>query len=187
VRVLAATHRPLRADVEAHRFREDLYHRLTQEILRIPPLRTRPEDIDAFIGYWCSSSGPGHGIHVKSEVLYGLHKYNWPGNMRELQSVMRRAAMRSIDGTIGMVELGAALDDHSDTHSTESTPTMPAPNKQYSQCGHGPKINNNTDESRNLLLALEENRWHISRTASAIGVSRSTLYRRMKGLGLMSH
>jgi DNA-binding NtrC family response regulator len=95
-RIIAATNRDLGAEVEAGRFREDLYYRLNVIALTAPPLRGRREDVpllvDHFLGVYCKKNGRAR-LTVPQEVLGRLTDYNWPGNVRELENVVERAAV----------------------------------------------------------------------------------------------
>lgn len=101
-RVIAATHRDLRHEIEAGRFREDLYYRLAQVRLLIPPLRERPEDIPALQQTLLASLTDGHGnsVVVEGDALDFLRTQPWPGNVRELRNVLARAAALAHDGLI---------------------------------------------------------------------------------------
>ena len=95
-RIIAATNRDLGAEVEAGRFREDLYYRLNVIALTAPPLRSRREDVpllvDHFLGVYCKKNGRPR-LTVPREVLARLMDYGWPGNVRELENVVERAAV----------------------------------------------------------------------------------------------
>jgi two-component system response regulator HydG len=95
-RIIAATNRDLAAEVEAGRFREDLYYRLNVIALTAPPLRSRREDVpllvDHFLGVYCKKNGRTR-LTVPREVLARLMDYSWPGNVRELENVVERAAV----------------------------------------------------------------------------------------------
>jgi DNA-binding NtrC family response regulator len=95
-RIIAATNRDLAAEVEAGRFREDLYYRLNVIALTAPPLRSRREDVpllvDHFLGVYCKKNGRSR-LTVPREVLARLMDYSWPGNVRELENVVERAAV----------------------------------------------------------------------------------------------
>jgi len=95
-RIIAATNRDLGAEVEAGRFREDLFYRLNVIALTAPPLRSRREDVpllvDHFLGVYCKKNGRAR-LTVPREVLARLIDYGWPGNVRELENVVERAAV----------------------------------------------------------------------------------------------
>ena len=89
VRVIAATNRDLRAEVDAGRFREDLYYRLAVVKLRVPPLRERPEDIDALVTHFASQVGL---TEIEPRALQRFRSQPWPGNVRELRNAVQALA-----------------------------------------------------------------------------------------------
>ena len=103
VRVVAATNRDLRADVEAGRFREDLFYRLHVVPITMPPLRERKEDIPLLAELFLARGAAQHGQtspHLSSEALEILMEHEWPGNVRELANVVQGAALLSADGVL---------------------------------------------------------------------------------------
>ena len=92
VRVVAATHRDLRHEIDAGHFREDLFFRLGQIRLRLPPLRDRPEDMSVLCKKLLEDIAPGRDLVVESDALEHLKSQSWPGNARELRNVLTRAA-----------------------------------------------------------------------------------------------
>ena len=98
VRVVAATHRDLRNEIEAGRFREDLYFRIAQVRVQLPPLRDRPEDVPAIAGVLLEQIGGGRKLHP--DALAHLASHPWPGNVREVRNVLSRAAALAADATI---------------------------------------------------------------------------------------
>jgi len=100
-RLIAATHRDLRAEIEAHRFREDLYFRLAEARVFLPPLRARPTDIPLLARHFLQElSTPERPLAIADEALRSLAQRKWPGNVRELRNVIARAAALCQDGTI---------------------------------------------------------------------------------------
>jgi two-component system response regulator HydG len=97
VRILGASNRPLRDEVAAGRFREDLFYRLSQITLRVPPLRDRPEDLPLLVQEILGRLQVDEGIRtfeVSARFLGKLSQHAWPGNVRELEAVLREAAIR---------------------------------------------------------------------------------------------
>ncbi len=108
VRIIAATHRDLQADVKAGRFREDLYYRLHILPVRLPPLRERREDIRLLADHFIrrmSSQMRKPGVTLSDEGIRILECYDWPGNVRELENVLERALVLSDDDRIGSENL----------------------------------------------------------------------------------
>jgi two-component system NtrC family response regulator len=112
VRVVAATNKDLKEEVEAGRFREDLYYRLNVVHLNIPPLRQRPEDIPPlaahFLRKYAAENIRGE-VRLSPEALKLLVRYGWPGNVRELENVMERAVILCSDNLITMNDLPGEL------------------------------------------------------------------------------
>jgi DNA-binding NtrC family response regulator len=111
-RIVAATNKDLVAEVEAGRFREDLYYRLNVIAITAPPLRARREDIpllvDHFLGVYCKKNGRAR-LQVPPEVLQKLSDYPWPGNVRELENVIERAAVLCRSEALGLSDLPDAV------------------------------------------------------------------------------
>jgi DNA-binding NtrC family response regulator len=107
VRVIAATHRDLRLEIEADRFREDLYFRLAQVRVVLPPLRARPEDIPALARHFLAqAAGPGETPHsIDEAALMELVRRPFPGNVRELRNILVRAAALSEDSCIRLNDI----------------------------------------------------------------------------------
>jgi DNA-binding NtrC family response regulator len=107
VRVIAASNRDLYAEVDAERFREDLYWRLNVVPIVIPPLRMRREDIPALVAHFLnyySDKNDKNVVHIQAEAIEALQDYHWPGNVRELQNYVERAVAMA-DGDELTVEL----------------------------------------------------------------------------------
>jgi anaerobic nitric oxide reductase transcription regulator len=101
VRVVAATNRDLEAEVEAGRYRADLFHRLNVYPLRVPPLRERVEDIPLLAGFFCDLTRTRLGlgpIRLEPEAIAALRAYPWPGNVRELENVLSRVTLKAAAG-----------------------------------------------------------------------------------------
>lgn len=179
VRVIVATNRDLKREVEEGRFRADLYYRLNVFPIVIPPLRHRREDIPSLTLYMLSRCVQRVGKHIDAvapSTQQALNSYDWPGNVRELQNVIERAVILStgrelrISGVLGDIEL---------------TPyeVEPIPYKEPRSL----KLDLEALERKNILHALEQSDWKIKgddNAASLLGLSPSTLRSRMKRLGI---
>jgi formate hydrogenlyase transcriptional activator len=172
VRVVAATNRDLRVEVEAGRFREDLYYRLNVFPIRSPALRERGDDVELlaelFVERYCRRIGrrpPG----LTPECRRRLRAYPWPGNVRELENVVERAVILCRDDRLALRE---ALPQGAD-----APPPIPSGGRQALR----------DVERATLLRALEEAGWKVagaSGAARALDMPPSTLTSRMKALGL---
>ncbi len=166
VRVVAATNRDLVEEIKKGRFREDLYYRLNVFPIRVPPLRERAEDIPVLVWTFLEefSSRMGKKItQVPRKTMDGLQRYPWPGNVRELRNVIEHSAIVTTGDTL----LVPMLDD---------VAVVAAPRQTLA------------DSERDAIVrALEGARWRIkgpTGAAAALGLRPSTLYSRMKKLGI---
>ncbi|HET9933986.1 MAG TPA: sigma-54 dependent transcriptional regulator, partial [Polyangiaceae bacterium] len=167
-RIVAATNRDLLAEVEAGRFREDLYYRLNVIALTAPPLRARREDIpllaDHFLGVYCKKNGRAR-LSVAPEVLTKLSDYSWPGNVRELENVIERAAVLCPSDVIGLGDLPEAI----------AEATAPAPSSLSFPLGT-PLAE---VEQRLIRETMKYTGGDKSLAAQLLGISTRTIYRKL--------
>ena len=177
IRVIAATHCDLTKDVEAGRFREDLYYRLAVLEVKIPPLRERKEDIPAIataLVAKISKRLERPAAAISAEALEKLSSYSWPGNVREMENVLERALVRARGATTlasGHVELPTNGIRHSASHAREVQ--HPAAEPAFS--GRLRDM-----EKRAIAEALSACRGNIKQAAAQLGIARNTLYRKMQ-------
>jgi formate hydrogenlyase transcriptional activator len=172
VRVVAATHRDLEEMISKGQFRSDLYYRLNVFPIVIPPLRERPEDIPLLVQHFVEVAAQKMDKTIETiptRTMDALVEYRWPGNIRELENVIERAVILST---------GSVL--HVPYRDLQSRVTP----------GHdGDKPQTLADVEREHIRAtLKETRWVLSGprgAASRLGMNRSTLYFRMKKLGIV--
>lgn len=175
-RVLAATNKPLDAEVRAGRFREDLFYRLNVIALELPPLRERPGDIRLLADYFLARlredlSRPQ--MRFSDEALVALVRFRFPGNVRQLQNIVERAATLSDTDEMGLDTLPAALKGESQVLPSEAQVSLPA----------GFSLERFMDESErnHLLAALKQADGVKTRAAQLLGLSfRSFRYRLAK-------
>jgi DNA-binding NtrC family response regulator len=173
VRLVAATHRSLEEEVARGTFRQDFYYRINVIGIRIPPLRERPEDIPALAGHFVRRFAvrlrrPVTGFTPGAMDL--LVSYAWPGNVRELANAVERAANLASGQLITEADLPAALTVAEEAH-LPATPSAAAPSADSAA---------EPSERDRLLTALENARWNQSRAAEQLGMSRTTLWRKMR-------
>jgi DNA-binding NtrC family response regulator len=179
VRVVAATNRDLRAEVQRGRFRADLLYRLEVVRIRIPPLRQRPEDIPALVAKLLA--GKVHGPYT-GENLAKLMAYSWPGNVRELRNVLARAvaladspAFEALAFNLGPgVEPGASTPSMLGFELPGVSRPMPFKEAKAQLVG--------TFERAYVSALLERHDNNIQQAAAAAGLSRKHLYNLMRGL-----
>jgi sigma-54 dependent transcriptional regulator, acetoin dehydrogenase operon transcriptional activator AcoR len=181
VRVISATNRDLAVMVERGEFRKDLYYRLNGMTLCLPPLRER-RDRAALIDSIIAEEAGGAAPHLAPDARAALLGHPWPGNIRELRNVLRIAIAMAGGETIELRHLPPALAAARPAPaSAEPATTAPAPN-----AGAPPDANPLAAAERaQLLIALERHRWKATATAAALGVSRNTLYRKLRKHGIL--
>ncbi len=165
VRIVAATHRPLLDDVEAGRFRKDLYYRLQVVEIALPPLRSHKEDIPDLVAHFIGTLAPRLGvppIEVTPEEMGYLQQYNWPGNVRELRNLIERSLI------VGALNVSALYQSMSRRQSAApgAAQDFDAPTDLH------------TLEKRHILAVLESVGGDKTRAAQLLGISRRTLERR---------
>jgi transcriptional regulator with PAS, ATPase and Fis domain len=164
VRVVAATNQDLELAIKEGRFRKDLFHRLSQFQLRVPPLRERPEDIAALARHFLSLKAAGKVF--TEDALAVLLSHSWPGNIRELRNLVAKLAMAAEDSQITGVEVAAEL-----SGETTSKPR---------DRGAVPLGNLENMEEQMIIRALEQSGGHRAQAAEQLGISRRTLSRKLR-------
>ncbi|MET1078721.1 MAG: sigma-54-dependent Fis family transcriptional regulator [Pseudomonas sp.] len=165
VRIISATHRDLQARVQDGGFREDLYYRLNGLVLQMPPLRARSDKAE-LLDHLLHEAAEGQRLCLEQSARQALLDYAWPGNVRQLRNVLRTLAALAEDGRIRVEDLPLEV------RQSGATPQAAAPAPLH-------------DAERAALLAtLESQHWHISRAAEHLGISRNTLYRKLRKHGI---
>ncbi len=175
VRVVAATNKSLVKEVEAGRFREDLYYRLAVVLLETPPLREHPEDIEFLVRYFTEFYCQEYNRRPKqwsAGAIDHLHSYPWPGNVRELKNVVERAVIMELEDEIGSVDL---LQVPSAQGAPTLSPLLDAPSLADFQ---------RRSEEAYLRYQLAKHGWNVAATARDIDTPRSNLYKKIQAYGL---
>jgi DNA-binding NtrC family response regulator len=177
VRVVAATHRDLRARIEEGEFREDLFYRLAVVELELPPLRDRGPDVRElalhFGGLFARRyERPVHGI--SRAALGRLEDYPWPGNVRELRNVLDRAVLLANGEAIRRADL--RLGARAPRASSSSLPTATR--------GYPPDFSLEQVETDHIRKVLQAQDHHMGRSAEVLGIHRNTLTRKVRDYGL---
>jgi DNA-binding NtrC family response regulator len=165
IRLIAATHQDIGRMVQQKAFRSDLYYRISTLQLRIPPLRERPEDIPLLAKDIVERFGVEMGREHKllPDALEALQTYSWPGNIRELRNVLERTILLSRQTALRCRDLKFDTVPVTDRpHDAASDASLPA------------------QEKRHIESVLQAQKWRISKAAKILGLSRSTLYRKIK-------
>lgn len=174
VRIVAASNQELRHMVERKAFREDLYYRLNGIVITIPPLRERQEDIIPLAGHFLRYFTEQLGkpvVGISPEAMELLLRSPWPGNVRELEKAIERAVVLGQSETITVQDLPSTL-----TGSPEPGP-QPLSRKGLSLA---------EVEKAHILAVLYERGWNQARAAEELGISRVTLWRKLREYGMRS-
>ncbi len=166
VRIVAATNQDLELMVENGQFRSDLYHRLGQICLRVPPLRERTEDIVPLAEHFLKQSNLER--HFSPDALHALERHGWPGNVRELRNVVTKAAVLARETEIRSNDLLLAA------------PRVPLESAPVTTV---PTANLDGMERTTILRVLAQTNGHQQRAAELLGISRRTLSRKLKLYG----
>ena len=170
VRVVAATNRDLERAVAQGRFRSDLFHRLSQFTLRVPPLRSRPADIEPLARHFLAEHFPG--LELGNSAVGALRNYSWPGNIRELRNAVIQAGVMNQGGEITAQDfrlrpLPSPMSDANDYEDDSDGPEEDSGNLE-------------TMERRMIEEALAATGGHQQKAAARLGISRRTLSRKLK-------
>ncbi len=169
VRVVAATNRDLRAETAAGRFREDLFYRLNVVELRVPPLRERPDDLEALARHFVLRFAPGRELEVSEALLAELRARPWPGNVRELENACERLVILC-EGPRLCPE---GLPERHPVPRADAWPPLPPDGLSLVDL-----------EKRVIEGALALKRWNVSQTAAYLGIPRHVLIYRLEKHGL---
>ncbi len=187
-RIVCATHRDLEAEVDAGRFRKDLYYRLVVYPIEIPPLRERREDIPLLMGHFMKrlSADVGRSVtRVAPEALDVLVRYEWPGNVRELQNVVHRAMLSCDAETIALEHLPASLRKIALPVIQEPPVVTAATGVASAELASDDAVIALAEvERRAIIRAMAAAQGSVARAAKLLGIGRTTLYRRLNELGL---
>jgi DNA-binding NtrC family response regulator len=165
-RIVAATNAPLETMIASGQFRADLFYRLNEYTIVLPPLRQRTEDIPLLVEHFLSKHGDQHGptnLTISPSTMAQLVRYRWPGNVRELEAVVRRFTLTGHEESII-----AALDDVPSVAPVEAA-------------SHALR----ESEIQTILGALTQCRWNQRQAAKVLGISYSSLRRRIAKFNLM--
>jgi two-component system, NtrC family, response regulator AtoC len=184
VRVVSATHQSLREAVERKLFRADLMYRIRVIPIFLPPLRDRAGDVEALT--WTLSErmgqrpGQRHIERIAPEAMDALRAYPWPGNVRELINVLEYAAVVGSGDTLELEDLTPELRGQEPPTTLHAAP-LHAPHEPPAALA---PIEEEDPERARLVAALNQHGWRRVEAAEALGMSRSTLWRKMRELGL---
>ncbi len=173
IRIVSLTHSDIRALIHERRFREDLYYRLAQHVIHVPPLRERSEDVPCLINYfaglYCRREGKSIG-GFSQKAYEALLTCPWPGNVRQLKNEIQRL--------VNLIDSGEVIDFDLLSDDIRSALAPVAGNN------HDQLAIQAEDERTRLIKMLDRNRWNKSKTAREIGITFQGLWKRMKRLNI---
>ena len=173
-RIILATNEDLATAVTDGRFREDLFYRVNVISIELPPLRERISDIPQLANHFLHQIRDEAGKDIEGftdEAVEVLRLHRWPGNVRELQNVVERAVLLGRNRTVGVEDFPPSI-------------SSVAPSSMPRETGQRLKDALAGPERQIILEVLESNNWNRNLTASILGINRTTLYKKMKRLGL---
>jgi DNA-binding NtrC family response regulator len=188
-RVIAATNRDLAAEVQAGRFRQDLFYRLNVMRLRLPPLRERKDDIPVLIKYFLDRHGNGH--QATGETMQALMEYDWPGNVRELEHVVQHMVAMNSGPWLAAADLPSSVRNSSaegevsrELLGSGSGVAGARAAGMGADGGLAPPILPLSEvEKRAILEAIRITKGDRTVAAAMLGIGRTTLYRKLKEYG----
>jgi transcriptional regulator of acetoin/glycerol metabolism len=171
VRIISATHRNLLERVQDGSFREDLYYRLNGLEIALPALRERT-DKSQLLDFLLAQEAGGQTVLLDPAVRAALLAFGWPGNVRQLRTVLRTLVALCDEGRVGLEDLPQPIRQARPVAVAEAKP-----------------VESPLEDAERLVLltALEQQRWHMTQTAEQLGVSRNTLYRKLRRHGIARH
>ena len=173
VRVVGATHQDLRAQIKAGQFREDLYYRLAEIVVTIPPLRERNGDAvllaHAFLRRFAQEQRRGN-LSLSEDAIRAIEAHAWPGNVRELLNCIKRAAIMADGARVTAEDIGLDLPQAGDSEPAASDIDLRTVREQA--------------ERQAIVTALARSNGNVVRASELLGVSRPTLYDLMRRLGI---
>jgi two-component system response regulator HydG len=178
VRILTATNDDLFEAVKKGSFREDLYHRINEFKLRVPPVRDRVEDLDEFLNFFremANAELQRNVIGFDSEVTDILKTYDWPGNLREMKNVVKRAVLLTSEGIITTRALPSEMLEEIRNPTSKAVASPPV---------YDLKALQETQEKEMIMKTLKEVRYNKSKAARILNIDRKTLYLKIEKYGI---
>ena len=174
-RCIAATHVDLDRAVKEDRFREDLYYRIAKDIVQVPALRERVEDIPELVHYFMKKNGVGKSLSITGQSLELMQAYSWPGNVRQLKGVVESLVSRCEGNVIREKDVYKAV--------PEVTKVKSIPSRSLVGAYSASLIMNERQRFEKAIIRANGNR---TEAAKELGISRATFFRRAKELGLVN-
>ena len=186
VRIIAATHKDLREESRLGNFRSDLYYRLNVLSIEIPPLRKRLTDLPLLVQHFLQrqSNILGRSLSITPEALDALAQYSWPGNVRELENMLERVTYLTSRSTIGLDDLPIDFQRPPEVETATPVPPQKAEPAKIPPKRGVLKDHSMNAEAQAMMQALDTSNGNVTRAAALLGISRTTLWRKMARYGL---
>jgi DNA-binding NtrC family response regulator len=184
VRLVAATNRDAAQSTADGTFRSDLLYRINSFEIHIPPLRQRREDIQPLARHILNKIAGAGAPELTPPAIDALSSFSWTGNVRQLRNCLERAVLLADNGRITIKELPPEVVYRRDESSVSVSYNMPKENSANSFQNATAPTALHEIEKQQILRALEQTGWHRGKTAELLGISSSTLYRRLREYGL---
>jgi len=182
VRIVAATNRNLDTVVADGAFRADLLYRINSFQIHLAPLRDRPEDVEPLMHHILKQLASGHPPEVTPDALERLRSYQWPGNVRQLRNCLERAVLLANDNRITPNELPPEVSRVNGFVPNANVSSAMLDEATTSRSGGTGSLRD--VEKQQIISALERTGWHRGKAAEVLGISPSTLYRRLRDYNL---
>jgi DNA-binding NtrC family response regulator len=182
-RVIAATNRDLTAEIEAGRFRQDLFYRLNVMRIRLAPLRERRDDIPTLVDHFIGRYGNDH--RVPDEMMAELVEYDWPGNIRELEHTVQKMVAMNSGPWLGPADLASTLTNRKLEHDITTCESLGNLHDHLNASSPAQPIIPLAEVERKAILnAIRYTKGDRTVAAEMLGIGRTTLYRKLKEYGL---
>jgi two-component system nitrogen regulation response regulator NtrX len=173
VRIVSASNKSLKDEIEQGNFREDLFYRLNVIPIRVPRLAERMEDVEPLVNVFIEEAAAANGVPPKtltSAARATLMEYAWPGNVRELQNVVERVVIMGSSSQVTGHDVAEALRPGGEPDQSDQPLSLRDARRRF--------------ERDYIRRILQEHDWRIQETANVLGINRSHLWRKMQGLGI---
>ena len=172
-RLISATNADLKQEIEAGRFRLDLYYRLNILPIEIPPLRERRQDIPLLANYFIETISREMGRKIDSievSVMQMLKKYSWPGNIRELRNIIERLVVMAQDGKISGDDLPIEIQEIDSDMNRVFSEDLKGATQDF--------------EKEYIMEIMRRNSWNVTKASREMNIARKTLYKKLNDYGI---
>jgi transcriptional regulator of acetoin/glycerol metabolism len=187
VRIIAATHKDLREEAHRGNFRSDLYYRLNVLSIEIPSLRERIDDLPLLVRHFLQRQSAilGRNLSINREAMEALCRYSWPGNVRELENMLDRVSYLTPNAIITLNDLPPLLLTEADLRTPSNMQVKDGQPFPAFQKRNALKEQSENAEMQAIIEAWQACNGNITRVSALLGISRTTLWRKMARYGLM--